>query len=315
MERRRTGRRMSGPIRLLSIAILTMAGCSQAPGASSTSGSSESGASAASNAGASGAAASGGANTGAQSGSGSISGTASASGATAGSMGAASGSAASSCTKTSATCMADNTGCNVASYYLYDNQWNCGPKSGNHCGPESAYGCANADGTVSFVTTSNQPAGNTAVLTYPAVQSNFNSNPALSSFRSITSSYTETSPHVGDYEVAYDCWFNNQANEVMVWVDNYNQVPAGKKVATGVTVGGHTWDVWWVQSSGYLAFNITSTLTSGTVDLLALFKYAVLNGWLPANSTVGQLAFGIEVCSTGGNAATFTIDSYSLTAN
>jgi hypothetical protein len=241
------------------------------------------------------------------------SGGAGASGASSGT--ASSGAATSSCTKANATCLANNNGCNVASYYLYDNQWNCGPKSGNHCGPESAYGCANADGTVSFVTTSNQPAGNTAVLTYPAVQSNFNSNPALSSFKNITSSYTETSPHVGDYEVAYDCWFNNQANEVMVWVDNYNQVPAGKKVATGVTVGGHSWDVWWVQSSGYLAFNITSTLKSGTVDLLALFKYAVTNGWLPANSTVGQLAFGIEVCSTGGNAATFTIDNYSLTAN
>ncbi len=69
----------------------------------------------------------------------------------------------------------------------------------------------------------------------------------------------------------------------MVWVDNYNQVPAGKKVATGVAVGGHSWDVWWVQSSGYLAFNVTSTLTSGNVDLLALFHYAVIGlAWLPA---------------------------------
>ncbi len=264
----------------------------------------------ASGSGASGAAGAGGSgSTSGSSNSGNAGGSGAASGAT------SSGSNASSCSKAHAGCMVNNTGCNLASYYLYDNQWNCGPKSGNDCGPESAYGCANADGTVSFVTTSDQPAGNTAVLTYPAVQSNFSSNPALSSFKSITSSYTETSPHVGDYEVAYDCWFNNQANEVMVWVDNYNQVPAGKKVATDVTVGGHSWDVWWVQSSGYLAFNITGTLTSGTVDLLALFKYAVMNGWLPATSTMGQLAFGIEVCSTGGNAATFTIDEYSLTAN
>jgi hypothetical protein len=368
MQRARTGRRVSGPISLLSIGVLTFAACSQGPGASSASGgsggsgspaSSGSGGSGAATAGAStgGTSASGtvtggatgsgassgvvssGASAGASGGAGSSSGTASGSGAsgaggsgsTSGSSGsgnsgdqggsgaasgaASSGSTASSCSKANAACIVNNTGCNLASYYLYDNQWNCGPKSGNDCGPESAYGCANADGTVSFVTTSDQPDGNTAVLTYPAVQSNFSSNPALNSFKSITSSYTETSPHVGDYEVAYDCWFNNQANEVMVWVDNYNQVPAGKKVATGVTVGGHSWDVWWVQSSGYLAFNITSTLTAGTVDLLALFKYAVMNAWLPATSTVSQLAFGIEVCSTGGNAATFTIDEYSLTAN
>jgi len=40
-----------------------------------------------------------------------------------------------------------------------------------------------------------------------------------------------------------------------------------------------------------------------------------MNGWVPTTSTVSQLAFGIEVCSTGGNAATFTVDEYSLAAN
>ena len=218
-------------------------------------------------------------------------------GGTMGGVGGASGAPASSCTKADAACSASNTGCNVDSYYLYDNQWNCGPSSGNHCGPESAYGCANADGTVSFVVTSNEPAGNTAVLTYPAVQSNFSGKPLLSSFKSITSSFSETSPHVGDYEVAWDCWFNDNANEVMIWVDNYNQVPAGKKVATAVTLGGHSWDVWWASSSGYLVFNANKTITSGTVDLRGLFEYAVTNGWLPASSTVSQLALGIEVCS------------------
>ena len=101
----------------------------------------------------------------------------------------------------------------------------------------------------------------------------------------------------------------------MIWVDNYNQVPAGKKVATGVTLGGHSWDVWWESSSGYLVFNATKTLPAGTVDLLGLFKYATTNGWLPATSTVGQLAFGIEVCSTGGQDATWTVDNYSVTTN
>jgi hypothetical protein len=270
------------------------------------------------NAGASGTGGTGGTNPGA-SGTGGTGGTnAGASGSGGASMGGSGGTGgtpASSCTKANATCVASNTGCNVSSYYLYDNQWNCGPTSGNHCGPESAYGCANADGSVSFVTTSNEPAGNTAVLTYPAAQKNFNGKPALSSFKSITSTFSETSPRVGDYEVAWDCWFNNNANEFMIWVDNYNQVPAGKKVATGVALGGHSWDVWWASSSGYLVFNATKTISSGTIDLLELFKYAATNGWLPATSTVDQLDFGIEVCSTGGKDATFTIDNYSLTAN
>jgi hypothetical protein len=220
-----------------------------------------------------------------------------------------------SCTKDNAACVASNTGCNVASYYLYDNQWNCGASSGNHCGPESAYGCANSDNTVSFVVTSNQPAGNTAVLSYPAMQDNFDSKPLLSSFKTISATFEETSPHVGDYEVAWDCWFNGNANEFMIWVDNYNQVPGGKKVASNVVLGGHAYDVWWASSSGYLAFNANPTFAAGTVDLLLLFNYAVTNGWLPAGSTVDQLSFGVEICSTNGQDATWTVSGYSMAAN
>jgi hypothetical protein len=277
-------------------------------GGSSVGGSSASGAAgaAAGGAGSSAGAASGGAGS-------SASGAAGAGAAGAGAAGAPG--TGDACTKAKAACTASNTGCNVSSYYFYDNQWNCGPQSGNHCGAESGYACANTDQSVSFVVTSNQPAKNTAVLTYPAVQKNFAGKQLLSSFKSITSTFAETSPRVGDYEVAWDCWFNGLANEVMVWVDNYNQTPAGKKVGSSVMLSGQSWDVWYVASSGYLAFVATSTLTSGTVDLLALFAYAVSNGWLPASSTVSQLAFGIEVCSTDGMDATWTVSDYSLTAN
>ncbi|HEX8791561.1 MAG TPA: hypothetical protein VF765_11470 [Polyangiaceae bacterium] len=226
------------------------------------------------------------------------------------------GPAGGSCAKASAACTCSNNGCNVGSYYLYDNQWNCGSGSGNNCGPESAYGCSNADGTVSWVVTSNQPAGNTAVLTYPAMQDNFN-KPALSSFTTISASFSETSPHVGDYEVAWDCWFNSNANELMIWVDNYNQTPGGSKVASGVALGGRTYDVWWGPSmgtGGYVVFYANTTVTSGTFDLLGIFQYAASHGWLPTTSTVDQISFGVEVCSTGGQDATWTVDGYSVTA-
>jgi len=211
-----------------------------------------------------------------------------------------------------AVCTCDNTGCNVGSYYLYDNQWNCGAGSGNNCGPESAYGCTNSNGTVSWVATSNQPTGNTAVLTYPAMQDNFN-NPLLSSFSAISATFEETSPHVGDYEVAWDCWFNDQANELMIWVDTYNQVPGGSKVASNASIGGRTYNIYWDSSSGYIAFEATTNFTSGTVNLLQIFEYAVTNGWLSATSTVGQLSFGTEVCSTNDQTVTWTVSNYSIT--
>ena len=222
---------------------------------------------------------------------------------------------AAACTKAKAACVADNSGCDVDGYYFYDNHWNCGPQSGYTCGPESGYACANSDGTTSFVVTSNQPAGNTAVLTYPAMQKNFSGKPPLSGFTSIVSTFSEQGPGpVGDYEVAWDCWFNDYGNELMIWVDTYKQVPGGKKVASAVPLGGHAWDVWDASSGGYLAFRSTATITSGTIDLLEIFKYAVTNGWLPASSTVTQLDFGVEVCSTDGKDATWTVDGYALTA-
>jgi hypothetical protein len=222
------------------------------------------------------------------------------------------------CTQHDAVCTADNSGCNVGSYYLYDNQWNCGAGSGNDCGPESAYGCTDGNGTVGWVTTSNQPKGNTAVLSYPAMQDNFGSSPSLSSFTTISSTFTETSPHVGDYEVAWDCWFNDYANEFMVWVDTYNQVPAGPKVAANVSLGGRTYDIYWAPGGGgggTVSFYATANFTSGTVNLLQLFDDGVSNGWLPSTSTVNQISFGTEVCSTNGESATWTVSDYSVTAH
>jgi hypothetical protein len=218
---------------------------------------------------------------------------------------------------TNPTCVVSNNGCSEGSgpagstYYLYDNKWNCGPSSGQNCGPEKLYGCSYS----SWYVTSNQPAGNTAVLTYPAIQANFANNPLVSSFHTITSTFAEKSPHVGDYEVAYDIWLNGQKNELMIWVDNYNQTPAGSKVATNVSLGGRTYDVWSNPSSGYMIFYANTTFTSGTVDILEIFNYAIQHNLLPANSTLSQLTMGVEICSTNGQDATWYFNNFSVTAN
>jgi hypothetical protein len=143
------------------------------------------------------------------------------------------------------------------------------------------------------------------------MQRNFDTQPLLSSFSAISATFEETSPRVGSYEVAWDCWFNNNAIELMIWVDNYKQVPGGTKVASNVPLGGQSYDVW---TGGYVLFNATTTFTSGTVDLLQIFNYAVSHGWLPATAKVHQLAFGAEICSTNGQSATWTVNNYSLTA-
>ncbi len=82
--------------------------------------------------------------------------------------------------------------------------------------------------------TATQP-NTTSVKTYPNVHKDYDDKP-LSSFNTLTSTFAAKTPHTGIYNVAYDIWLNGVATEgsteVMIWTDNYKQVPAGSVVLT-----------------------------------------------------------------------------------
>jgi hypothetical protein len=150
---------------------------------------------------------------------------------------------------------------------------------------------------------------------YPNVHKDYN-KAAISSFNYLTSSFAATSPHVGIYNVAYDIWINGVATagctEVMIWTENYNQVPAGNKMQT-VDLGGRTYDVW--KSGGsqtYIAFVPTAKMTAGTIDLLEIFTWIISKNWIPSSSTIGQICFGVEIVSTNGTNVTFTFSDFSI---
>jgi hypothetical protein len=178
-------------------------------------------------------------------------------------------------------------------------------------GPQTI--CGNSESN--WEVTSNQRAGNTAVLTYPSVQVNYNSQDgyALSRFSSMTSSGAEQMPSVSglDAEAAYDIWLNDLNKEVMVWVDNHGQTPAGSKVAA-YSVSGATWDLYVTGDNSYLAFVRQGNANSGSVDLLALLKYLERRGLLSSSDTLWQVNFGFEISSTGGRPASFSVTHYSL---
>ena len=100
----------------------------------------------------------------------------------------------------------------------------------------------------------------------------------------------------------------------MIWTENHNQVPAGSLAKT-MTFGGRTYNVWKTSNNGYIAFVPTVVFTSGTLDLLEIFNWTMSMGWLPANSTVGQICYGVEIVSTDGTEATFTFNDFSITTN
>ena len=100
----------------------------------------------------------------------------------------------------------------------------------------------------------------------------------------MTSRFAETSPHVGIYNVAYDLWINGIATpgctEIMIWTENFKQVPGGRYVQD-VTFGGRRYKVYKTAGgSGYIAFVATTNFTSGTVDLLDIMKWTIAKGWL-----------------------------------
>jgi Glycosyl hydrolase family 12 len=209
--------------------------------------------------------------------------------------------------KTWAWCSSDAFGTFNTSdgFDLYNNEWN----SSAHPGPQKICGNSGHDWQV----TSTQRANNTEVLTYPSVQKNY-PNRALSSFTSMTSSYAENMNSAAgtDAEAAYDIWINDLNKEVMFWVDNHGQTPAGSKVAT-VTLGGLTWNFY--KTGGYYAFVLDHNAASGTVDLLAGLKYLMSHGDLSASDKLWQVNFGFEVCSTAGAPETFTVSNFTLASS
>jgi hypothetical protein len=198
-------------------------------------------------------------------------------------------------------------------YYADSDMWNAGGYNvRQHMRVCSA-------GNWSVTATADNSRHDGAVKTYPNVHRDYHNwnnghEPALSSFSAISSSFAHAGPHVGIYEFAYDIWLNgvasNGSTEVMIWTDNFNQVPSGSVQET-VTFGGQSYRVY--KSGNYIAFVDTVNVSSGSLDLLAFFNHIVSKGWIPPTSTLSAVDYGVELVSTNGANATFTVSDFSLT--
>jgi hypothetical protein len=201
-------------------------------------------------------------------------------------------------------------GITLGGFYVDTDTWN----AANYSVSQTMYVCDYDNWYV--VAKLDNSTGDGAVKTYPNVHKDFGSAPAISSFTMISSSFAHAGPHVGIYEFAYDIWLNgvasNGSTEVMIWTDNFGQVPSGSIQET-VTFDGQSYQVW--KSGSYIAFVETNNVTSGTVNLLSFFNHIISKGWIPATSTLGAIDYGVELVSTNGMDATFVVDGFSLTTN
>lgn len=174
---------------------------------------------------------------------------------------------------------------------------------------------------------SNQP--NTGgIKSYPHVGTNVNRT--LSSLSRLSSTMSATTPAGGAWESAYDIWANNNAYEIMLWMNytgtasgcgnvkpiSYNWTSTGCAIPvyTNVSVGGHTWNVYRGHNGGNYVYSFlrTSKTNNATIDILSILRYLQNNGWM-GNVTVGQVQYGFEITSSSGG-MNFGSRNFSVTA-
>jgi K319L-like, PKD domain/Glycosyl hydrolase family 12 len=204
-------------------------------------------------------------------------------------------------------------------FLVHNNMWNAGGYPGTAQTIEfCSYHSWNA------VTTADNSTGDGAVKTYPNVHKDYHDwgtgyEPPLANYPVLTSTFATVGPQVGIYNFAYDLWLNGVGNggpnnrEVMVWTDNHQQTPAGSVVAANLTFGGVGWDLWATSDNHILTFLPHQDRPAGEVNLRAMLDYLLAQGRIPANSTLGQIGYGVEVVSTDGQPARFRFTDFSLT--
>jgi hypothetical protein len=133
----------------------------------------------------------------------------------------------------------------------------------------------------------------------------------------VTTSWSTTQPGgSSDYDVAYDIWFNQtpttsgQPNcaEMMVWLNHNGSVqPFGSQVASDVSLGGHTYNVWeGGQSFGdTVTYDMTTASTSvSDLDVGTLAQDAVSRGYISSSCYLIDVEAGFELWQGGAGLAT-----------
>jgi hypothetical protein len=121
----------------------------------------------------------------------------------------------------------------------------------------------------------------------------------ISSYTSITSTYSEDFPATGaSYDAAYDLYTNNWGTETMIWNEDTGAQTYWNTQGRPVTIAGVSYE--FDQIGAELAFIRKDHNKSGSVDILAVLKWEVANGYARASDVPTQLLYGVEIVSTTG---------------
>ena len=80
---------------------------------------------------------------------------------------------------------------------------------------------------------------------------------------------------------------------------------------TSATFDGQSYTVW-RGNNNLVSFVANSNVTSGTLNLLQFFQWLISKGWEPADSTLNQVDYGVEIVSTNSAPETFSFSNFSV---
>lgn len=126
------------------------------------------------------------------------------------------------------------------------------------------------------------------------------------------------------YDVAYDLFFSPSTNpgqpsaELMVWLNYSGNLPAGSKVASGISLGGMsgTWDVW----EGNVGWPVWSFVRNSQVNSFSgnlqpfIYYVAYSKGWLNPSWYELNIEFGAEIIQSNGANGSINVTNYSAQA-
>jgi Glycosyl hydrolase family 12/Cellulose binding domain len=141
----------------------------------------------------------------------------------------------------------------------------------------------------------------------------------------VTSSWSTSQPGGSNaYDVAYDVWYNQtptttgQPNgaEVMIWLNHNGGVqPYGSLIASNVTIGGTSYNVWEGNQSTWDTISYTMNTPSTSVsnlDIDLITQDAASRGYIQQSWYLIDVEAGFELWQGGGGLAT---GSFSVNVN
>jgi hypothetical protein len=229
---------------------------------------------------------------------------------------------------TTTLCNSQTASVGGGTYIVQNNEWN-----------SSASECVTTDGNADFAVANSaiSNATNGAPGGYPSIyqgchwgscsSGGLTATPVQASNLGggkVTTSWSTTQTGSGAYDVAYDIWFNKTSTtngqpnclELMVWLNHNGSVqPFGSQVATNVSIGGHSYNVWEGAQSTWNT--VSYTMTSGTtsvsnLDVGQLAADAINRGYMPSSCWLIDVEAGFELWQGGAGLAT---NSFSVNMN